>query len=238
MSLLVKIADQPGEFERIFRLNYQTFVEEIPQHSRNPEQRLVDKFHAENLYLICLDGEELLGMVALRDRRPFSLDAKLPDLDAYLPEKARALEIRLLAIRPERRHGLVFGLLMKKLLARCLEMDYDVGLISGRLENIPLYEKVGFRPFGPKVGGPGAWYQPMRIDRATLNRGLAVLPKSPASDGAPHPATLNLLPGPVAHSSSVKSALAADVRSHRSGSYAEMLRKTKTMLDGNGNPGQ
>ncbi|MDQ3000552.1 MAG: GNAT family N-acetyltransferase [Fibrobacterota bacterium] len=229
MALYVKIADLPGEFEQIFRLNYQTFVEEIPQHSRNQDERLVDKFHAENLYLICLDDGELMGMVALRDRRPFSLDSKLPDLDSHLPKNARVMEIRLLAVRPERRHSAVFGLLMKKLLARCLEMDYDVGVISGRLENIPLYEKFGFRPFGPKVGSPGAWYQPMRIDRATLNRGLAVLPKSPESDVAPI-MTLNLLPGPVAHSSLVKKALAAEVRSHRSQKYAELLCKTKTML--------
>jgi hypothetical protein len=52
MPLHVKIADQADEFEKIFRLNYQTFAEEIPQHARNPERRLVDKFHCENRYLI------------------------------------------------------------------------------------------------------------------------------------------------------------------------------------------
>jgi aspartate aminotransferase-like enzyme len=189
----------------------------------------VDKFHAENLYLICLEEGELMGMVALRDRRPFSLDSKLPDLDRYFPADARALEIRLLAVRPRKRHSLVFGMLMKKLFARCMEMDYDVGLISGRIENIPLYEKVGFRPFGPQVGGPEARYQPMRIDRATLNRGLAVLPK-PAGAIAPPGGVLNFLPGPVAHSPKVEEALAMPVHSHRSRRYAAMLQRTKTML--------
>ena len=53
-NLRFKIASGEPEFEQIFRLNYKTFVEEIPQHRNNPEQRLVDKFHAENTYAICL----------------------------------------------------------------------------------------------------------------------------------------------------------------------------------------
>src|SRR5258705_12712928 len=48
-SLRFKIAGDNWEFEAVHRLNYKTFVEEIPQHARNPDQRLVDKFHAENI---------------------------------------------------------------------------------------------------------------------------------------------------------------------------------------------
>ncbi len=32
MGLIYKVADQDWEFERIHKLNYKTFVEEIPQH--------------------------------------------------------------------------------------------------------------------------------------------------------------------------------------------------------------
>ena len=54
--LVFKFATEDWEFELIHRLNYKTFVEEIPQHQASPAQRLVDKFHAENTYLICLSG--------------------------------------------------------------------------------------------------------------------------------------------------------------------------------------
>ena len=76
-DLTFRIASEDWEFEAVHRLNYKTFVEEIPQHQQNAEQRLVDKFHAENIYAICLDGDQLVGMVCGRDHRPFSLDKKL-----------------------------------------------------------------------------------------------------------------------------------------------------------------
>jgi hypothetical protein len=37
-----KLADSVEELQKIYRLNYQTFVEEIPQHTQNATQQLVD----------------------------------------------------------------------------------------------------------------------------------------------------------------------------------------------------
>src|SRR5216110_563252 len=92
--LVFKFAAEDWEFEQIHRLNYKTFVEEIPQHLPSANQRLVDKFHAENTYLICLSGRRLAGMLAARGNRPFSLDQKLENLDSYLPPGRKICEIR------------------------------------------------------------------------------------------------------------------------------------------------
>ena len=89
--LQFKVATEEWEFEQVHELNYRTFVEEIPQHQASSTPRLVDKFHAENTYLVCLHGNQVVGMVAARGRRPFSLDQKLPDLDSYLPSGRRRL---------------------------------------------------------------------------------------------------------------------------------------------------
>src|SRR5262249_16186357 len=115
-----KIAADEREFEAVHRLNYRTFVEEIPQPAPSSEPRLVDKFHAENTYVICLAHEadappRLIGMVALRSRRPFSLDQKLPDLDRWLPPGASTCEIRLLAVEPVHRRGAVTVGLFRRL---------------------------------------------------------------------------------------------------------------------------
>src|SRR5262245_24829369 len=96
--LVFKFASEDWEFEETHRLNYRTFGEEIRQHQPSPAQRLVDKFHAENTYLICLCGRKLAGMLAARGNRPFSLDQKLENLDSYLPAGRKVCEIRLLAI--------------------------------------------------------------------------------------------------------------------------------------------
>jgi len=162
-KLVFKIADRPEEFEQIFRLNYKTFVEEIPQHEVNAEKRLVDKFHAENTYIICMDGERLLGMLAARDKRPFSLDLKLSNLDSFLPPHESICEIRLLAVEPDRRRTRVLAGLMILLAKYCDEHNYDLGIMSGTTRQLKMYRNLGFVPFGPLVGKEGAYYQPMYL---------------------------------------------------------------------------
>jgi aspartate aminotransferase-like enzyme/GNAT superfamily N-acetyltransferase len=239
MTLRVKIADTDPEFEHIARLNYQTFVEEIPQHAENARGVLVDRFHAENTYFICTDGQEILGMVAVRDQRPFSLDAKVPSLDRFLPPCRHPCEIRLLSVRPDHRQGRVFGLLMQALLRHCLRAGHDVGVISGRVENVPLYEKLGFVPIAARVGREGAWYQPMYLAAHTIRRSLPIHPdharergrkRSPAAARTADMAALNFLPGPVAIAPAVRAAFAAEPFSHRSPAYRDMLARAKSRL--------
>ena len=156
-----KIADSLEEIEAIHRLNYRTFVEEIPQHAANPEMRLVDRFHDENAYLICLDATELAGMLALRTRRPFSLDLKLPDLDALLPSGRRIGEVRLLSVARRFRHSHVLPGLLRLLERECFARPLDLLIVSATLRQRRLYDRLGFEPFGPRVGREGAWFQPM-----------------------------------------------------------------------------
>ncbi|MCB0122082.1 MAG: GNAT family N-acetyltransferase [Caldilineaceae bacterium] len=158
-----KFASTPAEFAQIHRLNYRTFVEEIPQHPPNHERRLVDKFHAENTYCICVDGAQLVGMIALRDRRPFSLDAKVPDLDRWLPADAKLCEIRLLAIEPAYRGRTLLAQLLGFAAEEGLRRGYTLGLASGTLRQTKLYRHLGFIPFAEPVGADDARFQPMYL---------------------------------------------------------------------------
>jgi GNAT superfamily N-acetyltransferase len=163
--LQFRIAETEAEFEAIHRLNYRTFVEEIPQHAANAERRLVDRFHAQNTYFICVARAQLVGMLALRTQRPFSLDEKLADLDTYLPEGGRIGEVRLLAVEPQwRKTGVMAGL--ARLLEReCFARELDMLIVSATTRERRFYRHLGFEPFGPLVGGAGAWFQPMRLGR-------------------------------------------------------------------------
>ena len=162
---IVKVATGPDEVEQIHALNYRTFVEEIPQHHPNQERRLVDRFHAENTYVVCKAGDAVVGMVCVRDRRPFSIDEKIGPFEKHLPPDvlapAHPCEIRLLAIDPAHRGARVILDLFSHLLRLGLERGYDFALMSGRPSNMTLYRGLGFRPFGPLTGTAEAPFQPM-----------------------------------------------------------------------------
>jgi N-acyl-L-homoserine lactone synthetase len=167
-SLTFKKASEDWEYEQIHRLNYQTFVQEIPQHEPNSEERRVDPFHTNNTYFLCLDSDELVGMVSVNDTRPFSLDLKFQalgmTLDSLLDFEKSICEIRLLAVRKDRRHGRVVQGLLTILVNHCVEREYDLGIVSGTLTQEKFYNRLGFRSFGPVVGTPDAQFQPMHID--------------------------------------------------------------------------
>lgn len=170
--MIVKKATEPWEFEQIFKLNYDTFVEEIPQHPRNEEGRLRDKFHDVNNYMIAINHDEVIGMICINDRRPFSLDKKLPNLESYLPEFKSVCEIRLLSVKKSVRGSSVFFNLFNAMRNLCYEMGYDLAVISGTVLQERLYRKIGFIPFGPKVGTADALYQPMYLTWEALDEYL------------------------------------------------------------------
>jgi aspartate aminotransferase-like enzyme len=231
-TLVFKTATEDWEFEQIHRLNYKTFVEEIPQHQASPTHRLVDKFHAENTYLICLCHRKLVGMLAVRGQRPFSLDQKLPDLDAYLPAGRKVCEIRLLAIEKRyrgARGGQVLSGILALLWQHGVEKGYDLAIISGTTRQAKLYQHLGFVPFGPRVGSGEAQFQPMYITLETFEvTAREFLRSSPARSF--HPSAVNFLPGPVAVRREVRRAFEQAPESHRADCFQADFRATKQAL--------
>jgi len=226
-SLRFKIATQHDEFEAIHRLNYKTFVEEIPQHARNPEQRLVDKFHAENTYAICLQDDRLVGMVTGRSNRPFSLDKKVPGLDTHLPPGHQVLEVRLLSVEKEFRNGFVFSRLVGLLAQHFKDLGYDLAIISGTVRQQRLYRHLGFVPFGPLVGVGDAQFQPMYL---TLEKFLQMAKALSPPSEAVEKILASYLPGPVDVHEEVREAFERGPVSHRSDAFMADFRATKRML--------
>ena len=164
MNAVFKVADSQEEFAQIAELNYSTFVEEIPQHEANESRSLTDSFHAKNTYVIAKNENAIIGMLALNMERPFSMDAKIPDLGQYIDFSKKVLEIRLLAIRPEHRKGKILLGLMRHVVLYALANTVDFILISGTTRELKMYEKCGFESFHPLVGRAGAMYSPMILD--------------------------------------------------------------------------
>jgi aspartate aminotransferase-like enzyme/GNAT superfamily N-acetyltransferase len=229
-----KIATTADEFEQVHRLNYRTFVEEIPQHAPNPEGRQVDKFHADNTYIIGVRERRVIAQMAIRRRRPFSLDAKLPHLDQWLPAGRNTVELRLLAVDPAHRNGPVPAQLLQYVAQHCVDRGDDVAVISGAVRRLRLYRALGFEAFGPVVGTAEAPYQPMLltlekyIAACRSRRGLQRNGEVPME--ALPPAPVNLLPGPVAVSPRVVAAVARPSVPHRSPEFMAMIAGLRRRL--------
>jgi len=216
VSYRYTVADDPRQLEQIHELNHQTFAVEIPQHTPSADGARVDRFDEENTYLVALDGETVVGMMAMRGERPFSLDAKLADLDAHLPPERPIVEIRLLAVRPERRHGRAFFGLMAFAIRWMVRQGFQMAIISGTTRQLALYQRLGFKPFGPLVGQEGAQFQPMATTLADTVRQMPdQLPPSPEIG-------INLLPGPVELAPAVRDAMARPLQSHRGEAFLSM----------------
>jgi aspartate aminotransferase-like enzyme len=230
--LVFKFATEDWEIEQIHRLNYRTFVEEIPQHKASPTHRLVDKFHAENTYLICLDDQKLVGMLAARGNRPFSLDQKLPELDTHLPKGRTLCEIRLLAIDKSfrgSRGGQILSGLLALLWQHGVERGYDLAIISGTMRQLRLYQHLGFVPFGPLVGAGDAQFQPMYVTLETFEvTAREFLRSAPAKSF--QPSAVNFLPGPVTVRREVRRAFEQAPESHRADSFKQDFQQTKKLL--------
>lgn len=237
-ALTFKIASEPFEFEQIHRLNYKTFVDEIPQHPANQQQVLIDRFHEQNTYAVCLRGRELVGMMALRCQRPFSLDQKIPNLNQYLPPgRDKIAEIRLLATEKQNRGGRVFTGLMIASARYLVKHGYDMAVISGTTRQLRLYRHMGFLPFGPLVGSPGAMFQPMYLTRERFEeatRRLQITLEDSSDQASENDGEKNepvsFLPGPVDLTPEVRQAFAAAPVSHRSKQFMRDFRQTQAAL--------
>lgn len=227
--LTFKFANEDWEFEQIHRLNYKTFVEEIPQHHASPTHRIVDKFHAENTYLICLSGKKLVGMLAVRGQRPFSLDQKLENLDSYLPAGRTICEIRLLAIEKKFRGAQALQGILALLWQHGIERGYDLAIISGTTRQFKLYQHLGFVPFGPVVGSGEAQFQPMYVTLETFeNTAREFLRSSPSRSF--QASAVNFLPGPVTVKREVRRAFEQAPESHRADVFMKDFGAARQIL--------
>lgn len=233
MSLSVKIADTPQEFEQIHRLNYQTFVQEIPQHAdkSNPQEILVDKFHAKNTYFIVLDHDEVVGMVAHCDQRPFSLDAKLT-LDNYLnADWVSPCEIRLLTVKPSHRNN---KRILSLLLEACIEYAFavkanDCALITAYDKQVKLYQGLGFHPFGPTLTSGTLEFQAMALPLEQMPYNFAYQ-RFIATHNHTTAEPAYFLTGPVRPFAGVEAAAQRLAISHRSTTFNQLFQETCSKL--------
>lgn len=219
-----KIARSENEFEAIAKLNYETFVEEIPQHEHHASGKRTDEFHTENTYLVVLKDQEVVGMIALRDNRPFSLDRKMGLVENKLPEEAldgSLCEIRLLSVRKEHRNGRVFFMLARALADHAYEKGYGAAVISGTVRELKLYGQLGFKAFGEPVGSGEAVFIPMYLTKQRYEQSVAARFQNKR---------YTFYPGPNQLSAEVKKAFQRQPISHRSHQFEVTIKRVRNLL--------
>jgi hypothetical protein len=162
-----KKAETADELEQVHRLNHSVFASELGQYEERRGGVLVDKFHDKNTYLIALVDDRVIGMISIHGEPPYSVESRLPHPDALAPF-GRCAEVRQLAVEPGHRSGMVitglFILMFQEAHA------YDAIVISGIVEQAPMYHKFGFEDLGPPVASGDASYIPMAVTKANLQK--------------------------------------------------------------------
>ena len=219
-----KIARNESEFESIAKLNYDTFVEEIPQHEKHPSGKRTDAFHHENTYLIVLKDHQLVGMIALRDQRPFSLDNKIGCVEKSLPQEAlngKLCEIRLLSVRKEHRNGRVFFMLARALADYAYNRGYKAAVISGTVRELKLYGQLGFEAFAEPVGSSEAAFIPMFLTKERYEKSIAARFQQKRH---------TFYPGPNELTPELKKVFQKAPISHRSVQFTERFNRVQSQL--------
>jgi aspartate aminotransferase-like enzyme len=241
-----KRADADHEFEAIHRLNYRTFVEEIPQHPASGSGLLIDKFHDKNVYFIALRDGRLVGMVSAHGQPPFSVASRLADPSVLDRAGRRPMEVRLLAIEPGERNSAVVVGLLYTFYEFARDHGYTDLYISGVVERSGLYQRLGFQPLGQAVQCGAASFIPMRVTFEQLQANLPKLIRlwqgrvyratgngDAAADEEAQPGEKEpvcLLPGPVTVAAAVREAFLEPPIYHRGKEFISRFEKVRRLL--------
>jgi aspartate aminotransferase-like enzyme len=231
-----KRAETSQELDQIHRLNYRTFVTEIPQHPDDGDGVLIDKFHSKNCYFIALEDNRVIGMISVHDEPPFSIADRLSDPSILQSPNSKPLEVRLLAIEPAKRGTTVVIGLMWCVYDYSCNHGYTHLYISGFAERMPLYKELGFEQLGPAVPSGHARFVPMRVTpstiaekkQRTMKMWLRYLQRSTPKRSKNEP--LCLLPGPVAIPPAVHGAFRQPPIYHRGPEFIDLFEKVRANL--------
>ena len=116
-------------------------------------------------------------MVSIHDKPPFSVVNRLPDPEVLHAPGVRPVEVRLLAIEPQHRRGVVFAGLIWAVYQYVRSSLHTHVFISGFEDRLKLYEQLGFEAMGPAVGCQPPRFIPMVIPVARIGERHARLVK-------------------------------------------------------------
>jgi GNAT superfamily N-acetyltransferase len=165
MSIHVEIAHGPAAMAEVRRLNHLVYAEELGQDTvQQSGHSLADPRLEQGVCFVARDHGRMIGMLAMTlPNQRFSIEDTLGELPLSPVQRARAVELRRLAVLREWRGRGAYPLLVDASVAHCLDSGDKLGVISAIVDNIGMYERLGFRSFGQRFCKGAAEYQPMLL---------------------------------------------------------------------------
>ena len=163
MSYVFKLAENPEEYDGLRRLNHRVFAEEVGQHTADPSGLLVDRFESKSEYWIALHAGAVVGMLAVHDQPPYSVEKRLPTPDVLKSWPSPILEVRLLAVDPDHRNRMVMAGLLGNMVVQAMDRGYATMLASGITGRLEMYRRFGFEELGPPVEDGRAAFVPLAL---------------------------------------------------------------------------
>jgi aspartate aminotransferase-like enzyme len=175
-------------------------------------------------------------MISIHDQPPFSVAERLSDPSILQHSNSKPLEVRLLAIEPEKRGTTVVIGLMWCVYDYSCTHGYTHLYISAFADRLPLYQQLGFEALGPAVHSGTAQFVPMVVTPSkiaekkhrTVQMWQRYLRRSIAKKSTVE--SLCLLPGPVAIPPAVHKAFRRPPIYHRGPEFIQLFEEVRTTL--------
>jgi predicted GNAT family N-acyltransferase len=228
-GLRFKPVTTDDELRQIHQLNHKTFAEELGQYEISASGELIDRFHGSNTYFVAKDGDEVIGMISINSKLPFSIEKRLADPAATLAKFPAPSEIRMLAVKGEARNSIVAGGLFWQVFAEARRQSRTHLLISGITDRAEMYCSLGFRELGEAVPAGDVSYIPMVMtldDPAVIEKAERFRAWWQRREGG----GVSLMPGPVEIARSVRRVFEQPPVSHRSSEMVAAYGEVRGLL--------
>jgi histidinol-phosphate/aromatic aminotransferase/cobyric acid decarboxylase-like protein len=172
-QLLIRVATSE-ERETIYRLRHEVYARELHQYAVRPDGRLTDALDAFNIYLVALDGEDIVGFVSITPpgHGLYSVDKYLQREQLPFPVDEKLYEVRILTI-PETSRRRMLALLLMYASFRWVESHGGDRIMAiGRHEVLSMYQRVGLKCAGPTIQAGAVGYHLLQATMADIHEAL------------------------------------------------------------------
>ncbi len=157
--------------EKIYKLRYEVYSEELKQHSTNNKNIISDALDSFNKYITAKIDNKIVGFISVTppNNETYSVDKYLDRFSLPFIIDSNLFEIRILTVVKEHRHSPIAVLLMWAAF-RWIEANGGTKIMAiGRIEILNIYLKLGFKAMNQRIHSGQVTFELLYGDVDELN---------------------------------------------------------------------